>query len=53
MKLNKEIFEVIVMGIGAIGTVFSIMAGLGKINTTLKEQRFSNRLKLADDMINE
>lgn len=53
MKFYKEIFEMIVMGIGAIGTVVSIFVGLDKINSTLKEQRFSNRLELADDMINE
>ena len=53
MRFDKEIFETIVMGIGAIGTVVSIFVGLEKINSTLKEQRFSNRLELADDMINE
>lgn len=53
MKFYKEIIEMIVMGIGAIGTVVSIFVGLYKINSTLKEQRFSNRLELADDMINE
>ena len=53
MKFNKEIFEMIVMGIGSIGTVVSIFIGLDKIKSTLKEQRFSNRLELAGDMINE
>ena len=53
MRFYKEIFEMIVMGIGAIGTVVSIFVSLDKINSTLKEQRFSNRLELADDMINE
>ena len=53
MRFYKEIFEMIVMGMGAIGTVVSIFVGLDKINSTLKEQRFSNRLELADDMINE
>lgn len=53
MKIYKEIFEIIVKLICAIGTVASIIFGLGKIDSTLKEQRFSNRLELADDMINE
>lgn len=53
MRFYKEIFEMVVMGIGAIGTVISIFVSLDKINSTLKEQRFSNRLELADDMINE
>ena len=53
MKFNKDIFEMIVMGIGSIGTVVSIFIGLDKIKSTLKEQRFSNRLELAGDMINE
>lgn len=53
MKIYIEIFEIIVKLICAIGTVASIIFGLGKIDSTLKEQRFSNRLELADDMINE
>lgn len=53
MRFYKEIFEMVVMGIGAIGSVASIFFCLGKIDSTLKEQRFSNRLELADDMINE
>lgn len=53
MKFYKEIVEMIAMGIGAIGTVVSVFVSLDKINSTLKEQRFSNRLELADDMINE
>lgn len=53
MKIYKEIFEMIVMLIGAIGTGASIFFSLDRINSTLKEQRFSNRLELADDMINE
>ena len=53
MKIYKEIFEIIVKLICAIGTVASIIFGLDKIDSTLKEQRFSNRLELADDMINE
>ena len=53
MRFYKEIFEMIAMGIGAIGTVVSVFVSLDKINSTLKEQRFSNRLELADDMINE
>lgn len=52
-KFYKEIFEMIVKLIGAIGTVATIFFGLGKIDSTLKEQRFSNRLELAGDMINE
>lgn len=44
MKFNKEIFEMIVMGIGSIGTVVSIFIGLDKIKSTLKEQRFSNNV---------
>lgn len=53
MRFYKEKLEMIVMVIGAIGTVASIFFGLDEINSTLKEQRFSNRLELADDMINE
>lgn len=53
MKFYKEIFEMIVKLIGALGTVATIYFGLDKIDSTLKEQRFSNRLELADDMINE
>ena len=41
-KFYKEIFEMIVKLIGAIGTVATIFFGLGKIDSTLKEQRFSN-----------
>lgn len=40
MRFYKEIFEMIVKGIGAIDTVVSIFVGLGKIDSTLKEQDF-------------
>ena len=39
--------------IGAVGTIFTIWLGLDQINLSIREQRFSNRLELADDLISE
>lgn len=39
--------------IGAVGAIFAIWFGLDQINLSIKEQRFSNRLELADDLISE
>ena len=41
------------MFITAICTVIGVYLGFAQINSTLKEQRFSNRLELADDLMSE
>lgn len=50
---KKDKIEIITMIIGAICTVISICFGFAQINSTLKEQRFFNRLELADNLMNE
>lgn len=52
MELKDKI-EIITMVIGAICTIITLWFGFAQIKSTLKEQRFSNRLELADDMVNE
>lgn len=49
----KDKIEIITMIIGTICTVISIYFGFAQINSTLKKQRFSHRLGLADDLVSK
>ena len=53
IEKSKNLIELIIMFITAICTVIGVYLGFAQINSTLKEQRFSNRLELADDLMSE
>lgn len=53
IEKSKNLIEVIIMAITAVCTIISVCVGFAQINATLKEQRFSNRLELADDLVGE
>lgn len=53
IEKSKDLIEIIIMAITAVCTIISVWFGFSQINSTLKEQRFSNRLELADDLVSE
>lgn len=53
IEKSKNLIELIIMFITAICTVIGVYLGFAQINSILKEQRFSNRLELADDLMSE
>ena len=50
---SKDLIEIIIMFVTASCTIIGVWWGVKQINLTLKEQRFSNRLELADNLMNE
>lgn len=49
----KDKIEIAASIIGAVGVIFTIWFGFNQVNSTLKEQRFSNRLELAGDLMSD
>lgn len=52
-NLIKNHAEIVLKFISALGVIYSIFFGFNQINLSIKNQRFSNRLELADDLLSE
>lgn len=53
IEVIKSFIEIFATIIGVVGVIFTIHFGFSQINLTLTEQRLSNRLELADDLMSE
>lgn len=50
---KMEIINIFISFIGIMATIITIYLGFNQINLTFKEQRFSNRLEFADNLMTE